>query len=249
MKCIILAAGYATRLYPITENFPKPLLEVNGKSIMDWLIDDLESTNLVDKYIVISNHKFYDNFNNWKDNKEISNKIVVLDDGTTSNENRLGAVKDIEFAISSLNLDDDLIILAGDNLLDFSLEEFINYFNKYNTSSIMRYYTDDINRLRKSANIKIDDNYLVIEMIEKPENPISNWCCPAFYTLTREDVKKVKIALEEGCGYDAPGSFICWLYKNSPVHAYEMPGNRYDIGTIETYEKVKKLYKGIQKHN
>ena len=247
MKCIILAAGYATRLYPITKNFPKPLLEVNGKSIIDWLIDDLESTNLIDEYIVISNHKFYDSFDNWK-NKKDNNKIVVLDDGTTSNENRLGAVKDIEFAIKELNLDDDSIILAGDNLLDFSLNEFISYFNKHNATSIMRYYTDDKNRLRKSANIKIDENDLVVEMIEKPENPISNWCCPAFYILTREDLKKVTFALEDGCGYDAPGSFICWLYDKSPVYAYKMMGSRYDIGTIDTYEKVKKLYKGIEKH-
>ena len=121
MKCLILAAGYATRLYPLTENFPKPLLEVAGKSILDWLIDDMEKTGLVDEYIVISNHKFAYIFEEWAAK---SDKIRVLDDGTTSNDNRLGAVRDIQFAIDQLQLDDDLLVMAGDNLLDFSLEGF-----------------------------------------------------------------------------------------------------------------------------
>ena len=246
MRCLILAAGYATRLYPITENFPKPLLDVNGKSIIDWLIDDIEDNKLVDEYIIISNHKFYNHFLSWKENSKLKDKITILDDGTTSNENRLGAVNDIEFAIDRLSIDDDLMILAGDNLLDFSLRDFVLYFNNKNATSIMRYYTDDQKRLIKSANIKIDDMDKVTDMIEKPENPISNWCSPAFYILKRDDLKYVKIALNDGCGYDAPGSFICWLHKKSPVYAFEMPGKRYDIGTIETYEEVKKAYKGIE---
>ena len=245
MKCIILAAGYATRLYPITENFPKPLLEVNGKSIIDWLIDDIEQNKLVDEYIIVSNHKFFNHFVLWKNNKNIKNKITILDDGTTSNETRLGAVKDIELSIRKLNIHDDLLILAGDNLLDFSLNGFVTYFKNHNATCIMKYYTDDVNRLKKSANVKIDKNNRVIEMIEKPDVPISNWCCPAFYILSKEDLDNVKIALDDGCGYDAPGSFICWLYKKSLVYAYDMPGERYDIGTIETYDEVKKIYNGI----
>ena len=223
MKCVILAAGYATRLYPITENFPKPLLELNGKSIIDWLISDIEENKLVSEFIIISNHKFYNNFISWKDSHKYKD------------------------AIKKLNLNDDLMILAGDNLLDFSLASFANYFNKCKSTCIMKYYTEDKKRLMKSANIKIDDDDRVIEMIEKPENPISNWCCPAFYIISKDDIKKVSKALEEGCSYDAPGSFICWLYKNSLVYSYTMPGNRYDIGTIETYNEVKQLYKGINK--
>lgn len=246
MKCIILAAGYATRLYPLTENFPKPLLEINEKSILDWLVDDIETSKKIDEYIVISNHKFIDHFNKWKESKSIKDKITVLDDGTISNETRLGAVTDISFAIDKLNLDDDLLVIAGDNVLDFSLNKFINYFEEKNASVIMRYYTEDEKRLKKSANIKIDETDKVLDMIEKPEEPISNWCCPAFYIYKKEDTKKVKEALEDGCKKDAPGSFIVWLKDKSDVYAYEMPGKRYDIGTLETYEEVKREYEGIK---
>ena len=125
MKCLILAAGYATRLYPLTENFPKPLLEVKGKTILDWLVDDIDTSGLVDQYIVISNHKFVGHFEKWAAGKK--QNMAVLDDGTSTNETRLGAVKDIQFAIDKLKLDDDLLVIAGDNVLDFSLVEFIKY--------------------------------------------------------------------------------------------------------------------------
>lgn len=246
MKCLILAAGYATRLYPLTKNFPKPLLEVGEKTIIDWLIEDLEKTTDINEYIIISNHKFINHFNNWKDKSQVKEKISILDDGTDSNENRLGAVCDIQLAIDKLNLNDDLLVVAGDNLLDFSLSSFIKYFEQKNTTCIMRYYTDDKKRLQKSANLKINEIDKVLDIIEKPDVPISNWCCPAFYIYKKEDVKKVKEALDDGCKKDAPGSFICWLYEKSDVYAYKMPGNRYDIGTLETYEEVKKNYKGIK---
>ena len=129
MKCLILAAGYATRLYPLTENFPKPLLEVGGKTILDWLVDDIDTAGLVDEYVVISNHKFAHHFEAWAATKP--QKITVVDDGTDSNETRLGAVRDIQFAIDRLSLDDDMLIIAGDNLLDFSLTKFIVYAKVY----------------------------------------------------------------------------------------------------------------------
>lgn len=245
MKCIILAAGYATRLYPLTENFPKPLLKVKDKTILDWLVDDISLSNKIDEFIIISNHKYYDHFDKWINEKKSNVKITLLDDGTTSNDNRLGAVSDIEFAIEKLNLDDDLMVIAGDNVLDFSLNNFIDYFEEKKSTCIMRYYVEDINRLKKSANLNIDSNDKVIFMEEKPEVPKYNWCCPAFYIYHKNDVKKVKQALIDGCGKDAPGSFIVWLYKNSDVYSYLMPGNRYDIGTLETYEEVNKTYNGI----
>ena len=119
MKCLILAAGYATRLYPLTENFPKPLLEVGDKTILDWLVDDIDTAGLIDEYMVISNHKFVRHFENWAAVKPA--RVTVVDDGTDSNETRLGAVNDIRFAIEKLGLDDDLLVIAGDNVLDFSL--------------------------------------------------------------------------------------------------------------------------------
>ena len=241
MKCLILAAGYATRLYPLTENFPKPLLEVAGKPILDWLIDDMARTGLVDEYVVISNHKFAHIFEEWASRKK-DVVVKVLDDGTTSNDNRLGAVRDIQFAIDQLNLDDDLVVMAGDNLLDFSLGGFIRYFKEKQATCIMRYYESDVAKLSKSGVVEIDEEDRVLAMEEKPAVPKSTWCVPAFYCYTREDGRLIKKGIESGCGTDAPGSFIAWLSQQTSVYAWEMPGKRYDIGNLASYEDVKKAF-------
>ena len=244
MKCVILAAGYATRLYPLTENFPKPLLEVAGKPILDWLIDDMAGTGMVEEYIVISNHKFAHIFEEWAAKKS-DVTIRVIDDGTTSNETRLGAVKDIQFAIEQLQLDDDLLVMAGDNLLDFSLGEFMRYGKEKNATCVMRYYEASEARLHKTGVIEIDANDGILSFEEKPAEPKSHWCVPAFYYYTREDSHLIKKGIESGCGTDAPGSFIAWLSGQTKVYAWEMPGRRYDIGNLESYEEVKQNYKGV----
>ena len=244
MKCLILAAGYATRLYPLTENFPKPLLEVQGKTILDWLIDDIDTLGAVDEYVVISNHKFAHHFDAWAEKK--TQKITVLDDGTTSNETRLGAVKDIQFAIDELKLDSDMLVIAGDNLLDFSLTKFIRYAKEKGSSAIMRYYEPEEKRLLKSGVVTVDSDDRIIEMTEKSPNPASHWCTPPFYYYTREDARLVEKGISSGCGTDAPGSYIAWLSRKTKVYAMEMPGARYDIGNLESYEKVQKEYCGIK---
>ena len=147
MKCLILAAGYATRLYPLTENFPKPLLKVGEKAIVDWLIDDIAESGAVDEFIVISNHKFAHCFTDWAAQREGNLKISIIDDGTESNETRLGAVKDIQYAIEQCCIDDDMLVIAGDNVLDFSLQRFINYALEMHTSCIMRYFEEETIRL------------------------------------------------------------------------------------------------------
>ena len=245
MKCLILAAGYATRLYPLTENFPKPLLEVKGKAILDWLVDDIDQAGLVDEFVVISNHKFAHHFDNWAKTKK--QKITVVDDGTSTNDTRLGAVKDIQFAIDSLSLDDDMLVIAGDNVLDFSLTKFISYAKEKNASAIMRYYEPNEKKLLKCGVVTIDENDKITEMTEKSPNPATNWCAPPFYYYTREDAKLIEAGIEAGCGTDAPGSYIAWLCKQTYVYAMEMPGRRYDIGNLESYEQVKKDYCGIVK--
>lgn len=243
MKCLILAAGYATRLYPLTENFPKPLLEVGDRTILDWLIDDIDASNAVDEYVVISNHKFAHHFETWAKKKKP--KITVVDDGTDTNETRLGAVCDIRFAIDKLNLDDDMLVIAGDNVLDFSLTQFIAYAKKKQTSCIMRYYEPDEKKLLKCGVVTIDENDKIRKMTEKSPTPETHWCCPPFYYYAKEDAKLVQKGIDSGCGTDAPGSYIAWLCTQTPVHAMEMPGKRYDIGNLESYEKVKAEYKGI----
>ena len=243
MKCLILAAGYATRLYPLTENFPKPLLKVQDKTILDWLIDDIDSLNVVDEYVVISNHKFADHFSEWA--KTRPQRICVVDDGTDSNETRLGAVRDIQYAIDALNIDDEMLVIAGDNLLDFSLTRFISYAKEKATSCILRYYEPSEARLTKCGVVSIDAQDKIIEMAEKPQHPKSHWCCPPFYFYTREDAKRVADGIAAGCGTDAPGSYIAWLCGVTEVHAMEMPGKRYDIGNLQSYQQVEKEYRGI----
>ena len=243
MKCVILAAGYATRLYPLTENFPKPLLKVQDKPILDWLIDDIDTLGAVDEYVVISNHKFASHFDEWAKTK--TQKVTVVDDGTSTNETRLGAVKDIQFAIEKLGLDDDMLVIAGDNLLDFSLTKFIAYAQQKQASCIMRYYEPSEKKLLKCGVVTVDEVDRITEMTEKSPAPATHWCCPPFYFYTREDAKLVEEGIEAGCGTDAPGSYIAWLCKQTAVYAMEMPGARYDIGNLESYETVQKTYKGI----
>ena len=247
MKCLILAAGYATRLYPLTENFPKPLLQVAEKPILDWLLDDIDSSGEVDEYIVISNQKFVSHFDKWASERaERTGKTIrVLNDGTISNDTRLGAVRDIELAIEELSLDDDLFVIAGDNLLDFSLKGFLAYAKEKGTSCVMRYFEPNFEKLRKTGVATVDENGLILSMEEKPAEPKSNWCCPPFYFYRRSDVPLVKVGIESGCGVDAPGSFIAWLSSRTPVHAYEMPGRRYDIGSLESYYEAIEIFKSI----
>ncbi len=243
MKCLILAAGYATRLYPLTENFPKPLLKVREKTILDWLIDDIDTLQIVDEYVVISNHKFAHHFDAWA--KEKTQKITVIDDGTSSNETRLGAVKDIQFAIDTLGLDDDMLVIAGDNLLDFSLTKFIRYALDKKASCIMRYYEANEQKLLKCGVVTIDETDKILRMTEKSPTPETHWCTPPFYYYTRQDARLVEKGIAAGCGTDAPGSYIAWLCTQTPVYAMEMPGSRYDIGNLESYEKVQSVYKGV----
>lgn len=241
---IILAAGYATRLYPLTEKFPKPLLKVGEKTILDWLVDDVEKSGKVDEYVVISNHKFVSHFEDWAASKHM--KITVVDDGTSTNETRLGAVVDIKYAIDQLHINDDCLVLAGDNVLDFSLCRFIDYAVSKKSSCIMRHFEPSVDKLRKTGVLTINEDDKVLIMAEKPQEPASNWACPPFYYYLAEDIARLKEALENGCGKDAPGSFVAWLCKQTDVYAMEMPGARYDIGDIKSYEYVQDTYKGIK---
>ncbi len=243
MKCVVLAAGYATRLYPLTENFPKPLLKVGEKTILDWLLDDIASSGEIEEYVVISNHKYAGCFVDWAKTKDY--KITVVDDGTETNETRLGAVKDIDFAIKKLSLEGDMLVIAGDNVLDFSLTRFISYCKQKKTSCVMRYFEPEKKRLLKSGVLTVGENDLVENMTEKSPEPATNWCCPPFYYYTAQAAASISEAIADGCGTDAPGSFIAWLCKKMPVHALEMPGKRYDVGNIENYTEICNNYKGI----
>lgn len=243
MKCVILAAGYATRLYPLTENFPKPLLKVGGKTILDWLVDDVDTAGKTDGYVVVTNHKFAPHFEAWAQTKKQA--VTVVDDGTSTNETRLGAVCDLQCAIDRLGLDEELLVMAGDNLLDFSLSRFLRYAEKKQSVCVMRFHQPDPRRLQKSGVLSVDATDRITRMVEKPQHPESHWVCPPFYYYTREAAALVKEGIAGGCGTDAPGSFVAWLSARMPVYAMLMPGKRYDIGSLETYGQVCREYNGI----
>ncbi len=262
MKCLILAAGYATRLYPLTENFPKPLLKVGERTILDWLVDDIDTCGAVDEYIVISNHRFAHHFEAWTATKP--QRITILDDGTETNETRLGAVRDIELAIEASSKSspkgkdlkspllqegtgEAFLVIAGDNVLDFSLTHFIRYAQEKGTSCIMRYYEPSESKLLKCGVVTIDADDRVLRMTEKSPTPETHWACPPFYYYTAADAHRVGQGIAAGCGTDAPGSFIAWLCEQVPVHAMEMPGRRYDVGNLQSYEEVQRTYNGIIK--
>lgn len=248
MKSIILAAGYATRLYPLTENFPKPLLDVGGKSILDRLVDDIDSFPEITSHIIVSNHKFFNIFEEWKSSRRFNHPVEVIDDGSTQNENRLGAVKDILFALEKCKVDEDILVLAGDNILDFSLRGFVDYFKRKNSSCIMRHYEPDIKKLQRTGVAVVDADGKVLKMQEKPLNPESFWAVPPFYIYRKEDLPFIKKACapdKDGkteCGTDAPGDFIAWFCRKNAVYAWEMSGHRHDIGNLESLKEARKLF-------
>lgn len=240
MKCVILAAGYATRLYPLTENFPKPLLKVGTKAILDWLVDDIAATGGADEFIVVSNHRFAQRFVDWAGHKSLP--ITVLDDGSITNEARLGAVRDIQFAIDTCHINDDLLIIAGDNVLDFSFSGFLAFAGEKGTSCAMCHEENSLKQQQKTAIITKDDDGLITSYEEKPLSPKGNLAVPPFYFYRACDAARIPEGLAQGCNADAPGSFAAWLSRQTPVHAWPMPGKRYDIGDIHSYEYVQSVF-------
>lgn len=240
MKCLILAAGYATRLYPLTENFPKPLLKVGDKTILDWLVDDIASLSIIDEFVVISNHRFAEHFEGWKQTKDC--KVTVVDDGTSTNATRLGAVRDIQYAIDTLGIQDDVLVIAGDNVLDFSFSEFIAFAQEKGTSCVMCHEERELAKQQKTAIIVKDENGRIVFYEEKPREPKGYHAVPPFYYYRADDVRRIPEALKDGCSPDAPGSFAAWLSRQTVVHAWEMPGKRYDIGDLKSYEYVKAVF-------
>lgn len=242
MICVVLAAGYATRLYPLTENFPKPLLQLGEKPILNRLLDDIDVLPEITGHVVISNHKFLEHFQAWKEKQDYKNPITLLDDGSMDNESRLGAVKDILFAIESLALKDDLLVIAGDNVLDFSFGEFLKFVKEKKTACVMCHEENELAKQQKTAIIVRDDNDLITSYEEKPREPKGNLAVPPFYYYRAEDAARISEALEEGCNADAPGSFAAWLSRQTQVHAWKMTGKRYDIGDLKSYEYVQEVF-------
>ena len=275
MKTIVIAAGYATRLYPLTENFPKPLLEIGKSTILDRMLDDIDTIPEITGHIVVTNGKFAGIFEQWAAERgrppetslcnpshkwappayvaeggtvsgglplSTAKPVRVLSDRTLTNETRLGAVRDLILALNEFQVDEDVLVVAADNILEFSFRGFVEAFKRTGTSMIMCHYEPEIYKLQRTGVIEVDDQMRVLRMQEKPEDPISHWAVPPFYIYRKEDLGLIRNAVENGCGADAPGHLAHYLVDRTVLHAWPMPGGRFDIGSLDTYEEARRKY-------
>ena len=235
MKNIVIAAGYATRLGELTKNFPKPLLKIGQKSILDRMLDDIDRIPEIDEHIIITNHKFAHHFEAWKQTVRYTKPITIVDDGTETNETRLGAVCDLLFAIEKLNINDDMLVVAADNILFFSFQEFVGFAKAKGTSCIMCHEQPELAKLQRTGVVVLDENDKVLNMEEKPAEPKSQWAVPPFYIYLQKDLDIVKRSVENGCGKDAPGNLAHYMVDNTEMYAWKMTAGRFDIGSLDTY--------------
>ena len=275
MKCVVIAAGYATRLGELTKNFPKPLLKIGENTILGRMLDDIDRIPEIDEHIIITNHKFAPIFEEWvkantnltnvtniktntdntdqtdkkesvKSNKSVfkyKKPITVVDDGTETNETRLGAVCDLLFAMDKLAIDDDLLVVAADNLLFFSFAEFVEFARAKGTSCIMCHEQPSIEKLQRTGVVELDADHRVLGMEEKPQEPKSHWAVPPFYIYLKKDLDLVRHSVENGCGKDAPGNLAHYMVEHTTMHAWPMSAGRFDIGSLDTYYEACELAK------
>jgi len=242
MKCVVIAAGYATRLGELTKNFPKPLLKIGSSTILGRMLDDIDTIDNITEHVIITNHKFAPIFEQWATEQHYSKKITIIDDGTSTNETRLGAVCDLLFAMEKLSIDDDMLVVAADNLLFFSFQEFVDFAKEKGTSCIMCHEQPSIEKLQRTGVVELDGQNRVLGMEEKPEVPKSHWAVPPFYIYLKKDLELVRLSVENGCGKDAPGNLAHYMVEHAVMHAWPMSAGRFDIGSLDTY------YEAIEKY-
>ena len=248
MKTIILAAGYATRLYPLTLNMPKALLPIGGRPMMDYLVDGIADIDGMAEVHIVSNHKFAAQFEDWKAAVERENRypglqFTVWDDGTTSNEDRLGAIGDMQYVIDRVQFDDDLLVAASDNFFTFPLKLFVDEFHRQGRDLLLAGRIDDIETLRRFAVASLDETGKVIKLAEKPKEPESNTGIYALYLYRKETIPLIKAYLDGGNIPDSPGRFPEWLFlQGHDLGAYTFEGECVDIGTHESYEEICRQY-------
>lgn len=242
MKALILAAGYATRLYPLTKTTPKALLPINNKPIIDYIMEQIETIPAIDSVFIISNHKFAKNFDEWAKNADYSKNISIIDDGTTSEETRRGAIGDILYAINEKKIDDEIVVIAGDNLFTFSLKSYYDYYKEVGTDCVCVKPFEDITMLKQFGVAELDENGILVDVEEKPEKPKSNLAVYATYMYKKETVPLFEKYINDGNKPDAPGYFVEWLCKRKKMHAFMFNEECYDIGTPESLEQVSKIF-------
>jgi len=235
---LILAAGYATRLRPLTDSTPKMLLPVGGRPVLDWIFDRVEEVQGLDSVHLVTNSRYADQFERWASAR--GDGVVVHDDGTTSNDDRLGAIGDIAFAVERGGLSgDDLLVVAGDNLIEFSLDDYVTYWRtKGEASALAVFDVGDRQLATQYGIVELDANDRVVGLVEKPANPPSTLAATASYIYHRSHLDLIGDYLASGNSHDAPGNFLVWLHTRAPVYGYLFEGGWLDIGSLEQLQQA-----------
>lgn len=242
VKSIILAAGYGTRLAP-HHNEPKCLIEISGKPVIENLVRKIDNIDEVDKTYIITNHKFNSYIEDWLKNFRAKKEVKVVDDGTTSNENRLGAIGDLEFLIKKEKIDDDILCLGGDNLFEDSLRGFVKFFNyneDYKKGPLVGLYdVKSKEEAKRFGVVELNEDNSIASFEEKPENPKSTLVSTCAYIYNRDRLGYIDLYLKKNKNPDAPGNFPKWLHKLIKVYGFVFQGKWEDIGSIESMNRAK----------
>jgi len=245
MKCIILAAGYGTRLYPLTESTPKPLIEVAGKPIIEHILEKVNQLEEIERIYIVTNAKFFTYFESLLRNykKILSRRIEIVNDGTRANEDRLGAIGDIYFTINEKNISDDLLVIAGDNLFDFSLKDLLQFYKQKKISVVALHDLRDREQVANRYGVaEVNQEYKIIGFEEKPAEPKSSLASTACYVFSESGVNQLLHYFIRGINVDNPGNFVKWLAEKDAVYGFPFTGRWFDIGSFDQLKKAEEVY-------
>ena len=249
MKIIILAAGYATRLYPLTLNQPKPLLPFAGKPMIEYVLDNIEPMGGIDRVYVVTNEKFAPHFQKWADGYSGGKSklnFTIVNDHSTDDTNKLGAIGDINLVVQREKIDDDLIIVAGDNLFSQSVEDFGKFCREKNAPVLAVYDVKNLEEIKKYNSITMDKDGKITFFEEKPKTPTSTVTGIALYFYPKASVPMIKKYIDEGNNPDQPGRLVQWLYTRTPVYTWSVPGIWFDIGSKESLEEANAIFSKLR---
>ncbi len=241
MKALILAAGYATRLYPITANTPKPLLKLKNRPIIDYILDRIEQVGDIDQINVVSNNKFFSQFEEWVAPKRLNapNRFVLINDGSNTVDDRLGAVGDINLAIKKSGINDDLLVVGGDNMFDFNLNDFVRFGHSNKPShSICLYLPNNHTDYTRFGIAQISECAQILSFEEKPKQPKSNLIGTCIYYIPKEKISLLDRYLSEGNHNDTTGSYVRWLVQNDKVFGRICDGAWFDLGDFDAISEA-----------